>query len=66
MRTNFDHLADSSLGSISKKSMGAHTIMEQDGEESEVSAVNIVTNEEASRRELADKNVVINKYKRID
>jgi len=46
--------------------MGAHTIMEQDGEESEVSAVNIVTNEEASRRELADKNVVINKYKRID
>ena len=47
VRTNFDLDADSVLDSIHKKSV-AGTIMEQDGEESEVSgAVNIETHEQA-------------------
>ena len=44
------------------------TIPEQDGEESEVSAVNINTGGDIaiSKRELEEKKAVINKYKRID
>lgn len=43
-------------------------IVEQDGEESEVSAVNITTGgaEQVTQREIEEKTEVINKYKRID
>ena len=45
------------------------TIIEQDGEESEVSAMNIVTahhKEAITKREIQEKTDVINQYKRID
>jgi len=43
-------------------------IPEQDGEESEVSAMNIVTTShaQATKRELEEKTEIINRYKRID
>lgn len=43
-------------------------ITEQDGEESEVSAMNIVTTShaQATKRELEEKTEIINRYKRID
>lgn len=53
------------MASMHKKSV-AGTIMEQDGEESDFSAVNIVTKEEKTKLELLEKSVVIDKYKRID
>eukprot|EP00353_Schmidingerella_taraikaensis_P013304 CAMPEP_0185581288 /NCGR_PEP_ID=MMETSP0434-20130131/18217_1 /TAXON_ID=626734 ORGANISM="Favella taraikaensis, Strain Fe Narragansett Bay" /NCGR_SAMPLE_ID=MMETSP0434 /ASSEMBLY_ACC=CAM_ASM_000379 /LENGTH=40 /DNA_ID= /DNA_START= /DNA_END= /DNA_ORIENTATION= len=40
--------------------------MEQEVEESEVSALNIVTSDQVTKRELQEKTEVINKYKRID
>ena len=44
------------------------TIVEQDGEDSEAnsSAVNIMTNDQISKREIEEKTKVVEKYKRID
>lgn len=42
------------------------TILELEGEESEVSAVNIVTSDQITKREIQEKTEIINKYKRID
>jgi len=50
---------------LSKRGVAA-TIMEQEVEESEISALNIVTSDQVTKRELKEKTEVINKYKRID
>lgn len=42
------------------------TIIEVEGEESEISAVNIVTSDQITKREIQEKTEIINKYKRID
>ena len=44
------------------------TIVEQDGEDSEAnsSAVNIMTNDQITKREIEEKTKVVEKYKRID
>ena len=42
------------------------TIMEQDGEESDASALNIVTGDQITKREIEEKTKAVEKYKRID
>jgi len=40
--------------------------LEQDEEESEISAINIQTSDQITKREIEEKTTIINKYKRID
>ncbi len=53
--------------SIRKEQNQPPTISEHEGEESEISAMNIVTtNNQVTKREIDEKTEVINRYKRID
>ena len=53
--------------SIRKEQHQPPAISEQEGEESEISAMNIVTTKhQVTKREIDEKTEVINRYKRID
>ncbi len=51
---------------FAQKKVGNSTIIEQEVEESDVSAMNIETADQVTKREIEEKSKVITKYKRID